>query len=76
VSKAAADQLFRAMRASVGLVRDLDGLVSEDSLLCLKAAALGQMQAYAELTGLPTPLEILTVEEAEAITAEAAALPA
>ncbi len=57
-----ADQLFRAMRASVGLVRDLDGQISEDSMLCLKAAALGQMQAYAELTGLPTPMEILEAD--------------
>lgn len=64
MSRAKADQLFRAMRASVGLVRDLDGLVSEDSLLCLKAAALGQMQAYAELTGLPTPMEILEGDKA------------
>ncbi len=62
-----ADQLFRAMRASVGLVRDLDGQISEDAMLCLKAAALGQMQAYAELTGLPTPMEILTADEAKAL---------
>jgi hypothetical protein len=54
------DQLFRAMRASVKLVQELDGHLSEDSMLCLKAAAIGQMQAYAELTGLPTPMEIVT----------------
>lgn len=64
MSKREEDQLFRAMRASVGLVRDLEGVVSEDAMLCLKAAAIGQMQAYAELTGLPTPMEIVTADEA------------
>jgi hypothetical protein len=53
------DRLFRAMKSTVELVRDLDGRLSPDALLLLKAAALGQMHAYSELTGLPAPAEIL-----------------
>ncbi|HBH57879.1 MAG TPA: hypothetical protein DEP82_14695 [Arthrobacter bacterium] len=52
-------KLFRAMKHTVELVRDLDGALSEDAMLCLKAAALGQMQAYSELTGLPAPVTII-----------------
>jgi hypothetical protein len=47
------------MRSTVELVRDLDGKLSPDGLLQLKAAALGQMHAYSELTGLPAPAQIL-----------------
>lgn len=53
------DRLFRTMRANVELVRELDGRLSPEAHLNLKAAALGMMVAYAELTGLPAPHEIL-----------------
>jgi hypothetical protein len=53
------DRLFRTMRATVELVQELDGKLSPDGMLQLKAAALGQMGAYAELTGLPVPNQIL-----------------
>lgn len=52
-------QLFRTMRNTVELVKDLDGKLSDDGHLQLKAAALGLMGAYAELTGLPAPNQIL-----------------
>jgi hypothetical protein len=55
-------KLFRTMRATVELVRDLDAKLSHDTHLHLRAAALGQMQAYAELTGLPKPYQILEGE--------------
>lgn len=53
------DRLFKTMRAAVELVRDLDGKVSDDAHLNLKAAALGLMNAYADATGLPKPEQIL-----------------
>ncbi len=53
------DKLFRAMKATVELVRDLEGRLTEDGMLSLKAAGLGQMMAYSELTGLPAPAEII-----------------
>lgn len=52
-------RLFKTMRATVELVRDLDGRLSDDAMLQLKAAALGCMGAYAEMTGLPKPETIL-----------------
>lgn len=55
----ATDRLFRTMKSTVELVQALDGRLSDDALLNLKAAALGQMNAYAELTGLPKPDQIL-----------------
>jgi hypothetical protein len=53
------DRLFRTMKATVELVRDLDGKLSPDAHLNLRAAALGLMHTYAELTGLPAPNQIL-----------------
>jgi len=50
---------FRAMKSAVELVRDLDGKISAESHLNLKASALGLMFVYSELTGLPAPTEIL-----------------
>ncbi len=47
------------MRATVELVRDMDGKLPPEQLLNLKAAALGLMHAYAELTGLPSPTAYL-----------------
>jgi hypothetical protein len=58
-------KLFRTMRSAVELVRDLDGKVSDDTLWDMKASALGMMVAYSELTGLPSPTEILTGEETQ-----------
>jgi hypothetical protein len=58
------DRLFRTMKAGVELVRDLDGKLGEDAHLSLKAATLGLMVAYAELTGLPAPHEILNTSPA------------
>jgi len=52
-------KLFRTMRATVELVRELEAKLSEDGLIHLRAAALGQMTAYAELTGLPNPYQII-----------------
>lgn len=47
------------MRAAVELVRDLEPRLTDDAHLNLKAAALGLMQTYAEITGLPAPTQIL-----------------
>ena len=52
-------KLFRTMRATVELVKDLNGKVSDEADVNLRAAALGLMHTYAELTGLPAPTEIL-----------------
>ena len=53
------DKLFRAMKASVELVRDLDGRLTDEKYVYLKAAALGLMHAYSELTGLPAPDQVI-----------------
>ena len=52
-------RLFRTMRATVELVRDLDGKLSDDGMLQLKAAALGLMHVYSEVAGLPAPDTII-----------------
>lgn len=52
-------KLFRTMRATVELVKDLNGKVSDEADVNLRAAALGLMHTYAELTGLPAPTEII-----------------
>lgn len=48
-------RLFKTMRSNVELVRDLEGRLSEESFLKLKASALGLMFVYAELANLPAP---------------------
>lgn len=53
------DKLFRTMRAAVELVRDLDGRLSPDAELHLRASALGMMTVWAELSGMPAPIQIL-----------------
>lgn len=53
------DKLFRAMKATVELVRSLQDRLPAEEWLCLRAAALGQMMAYSNLTGLPAPAEVL-----------------
>jgi hypothetical protein len=55
----AVDKLFRTMKATVELVRDLQDRLPAEEWLCLRAAALGQMVAYSNLTGLPAPVEIM-----------------
>jgi len=56
-------KLFKTMRATVELVQDLKGKVSDDADVNLRAAALGMMHTYAELTGLPTPNDILGAKQ-------------
>ncbi|UYL88377.1 hypothetical protein SEA_EVEPICKLES_90 [Arthrobacter phage EvePickles] len=52
-------KLFRAMRSTVELVRDLEGKLAPEVHLNLRASALGMMHTYAAMTGLPAPTEIL-----------------
>lgn len=52
-------KLFRTMRSTVELVRDLEGKLSPEAHLKLRASALGLMWAYSELAGLPAPDQIL-----------------
>lgn len=54
---------FRTMRATVELVRDLEPRLTPDTHLHLRAAALGLMHTYAQLTGLPKPTDILQGEK-------------
>jgi hypothetical protein len=53
------DKLFRTMKANVELVRDLEDKLAPEVHLNLKASALGMMHAYAAMTGLPAPDQIL-----------------
>ena len=52
-------KLFRTMRNTVELIRELDGRLTDEAMLKLKAAALGTMHAYSELAGLPAPEQII-----------------
>jgi len=52
-------KLFRTMRNTVELVQELDGKLTPDTMLQLKAAALGTMWVYSELAGLPAPDQIV-----------------
>ena len=52
-------KLFRTMRATVELVRELDGKLNPETMIQLKAAALGTMWVYSELAGLPAPDAII-----------------
>jgi len=52
-------KLFRTMRATVELVQELDGRLNPETMLQLKAAALGTMWAYSDLVGLPAPDAII-----------------
>ena len=56
---AAIAKLFRTMRAAVELVQELDGRLSAEADVNLRASALGMMHVYAELTGLPKPEAII-----------------
>jgi hypothetical protein len=53
------ERLFRAMRTPVELVQTLDGKLTPERMLELKAATLGLMWCYSELAGLPAPDQIL-----------------
>lgn len=50
-------KLFKAMRSTVDLVRDIGPRLSEDSEVHLRATALGLLIVYAELTGQPSPIQ-------------------
>ena len=52
-------KLFRTMRATVELVQELDGRLNPETMLQLKAAALGTMWVYSELANLPAPDAII-----------------
>jgi len=52
-------KLFRTMRAAVELVQELDGRLSDEGDVNLRASALGMMTAYAEIAGLPKPETII-----------------
>jgi len=52
-------KLFRTMRNTVELVQELDGKLNPETMLQLKAAALGLMGSYAAITGLPAPDTII-----------------
>lgn len=60
-------KLFKSMRSTVELVRDLEGKVSDENHLHLRASALGLMHAYSELTGLPAPDEDQWVKRRRAL---------
>jgi hypothetical protein len=50
---------FNLMKQCVQLVQTMESKLSDEAHLHLKASALGLMFAYAELTGMPDPTEIL-----------------
>ena len=52
-------KLFRTMRAAVELVQELDGRLNAEADVNLRASALGMMTAWAELSGMPAPIQIL-----------------
>ena len=52
-------KLFRTMRNTVELVQELDGRLNPETMLQLKAAALGTMWVYSDLVGLPAPDQIV-----------------
>lgn len=54
--------LFRTMRATVELVQTLQPRLTPEADVNLRAAALALMHVYSELTGLPSPTDILTKE--------------
>jgi len=56
---AATMKLFRTMRSAVELVQELDGRLSAEADVNLRASALGMMHVYAEMTGLPKPETII-----------------
>ena len=53
------EQVFRSMKSSVELVQKLEGRLTDETYLKLRATALGLMFVYSELTGLPAPDTVL-----------------
>lgn len=54
--------LFRLMRSSVELVPRLQPRLTPEADVNLRAAALALMHVWAELSGMPTPEELLNQE--------------
>ena len=52
-------KLFRTMRNTVELIQDLDGRLTDEAHLNLRASALGLMNTYSSLVGLPAPDQII-----------------
>lgn len=52
-------KLYKALEASVELVRDLEGRLSPKAHGHLVGASLGMMAAYFELTGKPDPIQLI-----------------
>lgn len=53
------DQLYDVMHGGVELVRDLQGRITEDDYLDLRAGVLGLMNVYSAVTGLPSPADYM-----------------
>ncbi|QOC56440.1 hypothetical protein SEA_PAELLA_119 [Arthrobacter phage Paella] len=56
-------RLSKVLEASVELVRDLDGRLSPDAQEKLSLASLGLMVAYFELTGKPSPIQLILTDQ-------------
>jgi hypothetical protein len=52
-------KLHKVLEASVELVRDLDGRLSPEAQEKLSLASLALMVPYFELTGKPSPLDLI-----------------
>lgn len=57
-------KLFKTMKASVELTRDLKDDLSVEHYEWLRASALGLMVAYSDMTGLPSPMDYIEMESA------------
>lgn len=57
-------KLDKAMRAAVELTRDLKDDLNPEHHEWLRASALGLMVAYAELTGMPSPMDYIEMDAA------------
>ena len=53
------ERLYKAMKSTVESVQSLDGRLTDDTFLKLRASALGLMFVYSELTGLPAPDQVI-----------------
>jgi hypothetical protein len=56
-------RLSKVLEASVELVRDLDGRLSPEAQASLVAGSLGMMVAYFELTGKPSPIQLIHTDQ-------------
>ena len=59
-------KLFKTMKASVELTRDLQDKLSVEHYEWLRASSLGLMVAYSDLTGLPSPMDYIEMDAAYA----------